>query len=226
MASANDNRPLRAYQSSALPEVRLRWAGAGLCLVALTACTGESPAKATPPAELQVWVGEVASSDVAVGIVASAERSTLFFCGGNSSYADHTHWFVGAGPLAEATQIEDGPWQVSISSFSERLLGTLVVAGSEPAAFSAEKVALGMLAGVYDAVAPCGHAGLIVRQPTASGPPTFQGTCLDSQSGATVVEQVNPVMPLMRGADSGISASLANDPSQQLTLHPLVLQGN
>lgn len=171
-------------------------------------------------------MGEVASSDVAVGIVASAERSTLFFCGGNSSYADHTHWFVDAGPLAEAAQIEDGPWQVNIGSFSERMIGTLVVPGSEPAAFTAEKVALGMLAGVYDAVAPCGHAGLIVRQPTAAGPPASQGTCLESRSGSTVVEQVNPVMPLMRGADSGISASLANDPSQQLTLHPLVLPGN
>ena len=120
-------------------------------------------------------MGEVASSDVAVGIVASAERSTLFFCGGNSSYADHTHWFVDAGPLAEAAQIEDGPWQVSIGSFGERMIGTLVVPGSEPAAFSAEKVALGMLAGVYDAVAPCGHAGLDRSSVDGRGPARLPG---------------------------------------------------
>jgi len=163
---------------------------------------------------------------VAVGIVASAERSTLFFCGGNLSYADHTHWFVGEAPLTQALPIEDGAWQITIGSVGEVIEGTLVIAGSDSAAFSADSVAPGMLAGVYDAVAPCGHAGLVVRPPTAAGPPLAQGTCLDSKSGATLVEQVNPVMPVMRGADSGISASLVSDPSQQLTLHPLILQGN
>ena len=118
-------------------------------LIAFAACGAESPRHESAAAD-RVWVGEVANSDVALGIVASAHHSTLFFCGGNSSYTDHTHWFLGLGPLAEAAPIEDGPWRVTIDSLGERIEGRLVINGLDAAPFSAQAVSLGKLAGVTD----------------------------------------------------------------------------
>lgn len=212
MASANQNRPPTARTD--------RLGGAALLLLALTACGAESGAKQAPPTK--VWVGELADSDVAVGIAASGSHSTLFFCGGDRSFTDHTRWFIDAGPLVDGVQIDDGVWHVSIRSVSAQIAGTLVIDGLDSAPFSAEAVTPGTLAGVYDALAPCGHAGLIVRQPTDTSPALAQGTCLQSRAGLTVaVEQVNPVLPVTRSVDFGIVGSLADDPSQQFTLRPL-----
>lgn len=181
--------------------------------------------KGAPPSELRVWVGELANSDVAVGIAASSERSTFFFCGGDRSFVDHTHWFIDVGPLTDVMQLEEDTWHVSVTSANERIAGTLVIDGLDDADFEASPVTPGTLAGIYDARVPCGHAGLIVRQPAGGAAPVMQGTCLEADSGDTLVEQVNPVMPVMRGADSGIPAELAVDPSQQFTLRPLSVQG-
>jgi hypothetical protein len=196
-----------------------------LLVITATGCGPESASNIAPQSELRVWVGELANSDVALGIVGSAKQSTLFFCGGNRTFTDHTHWFLDAGPLSDAMQIEDGGWHVSISSANEQVVGTLVIDGLDSGDFSAEAVAPGTLAGVYDAFAPCGHAGLIVRQAAGDRPTAMQGTCLLSDAGSTSVEQVNPVMPVMRSAGSGIVAELTDDPSQQFTLLPLSFQG-
>ena len=221
MARANDNRQRRTCKDGLVRFHRLCFPLLPLLVGPLTGCGADGR-----PPTVQVWVGEVEDSDVAVGIVASSTRSTLFFCGGNLSFADHTHWFVGKAPLAEAKPIEDGAWQVTLSSLSERIVGNVTINGSAPVPFSAVTVGEGTLAGLYDASAPCGHAGLVVKQASRVESPAAQGACLGVASNASVVEQVNPVMPIARGADSGIPASLAVDESQRFTLHPLVLELN
>ena len=221
MARANDNRQRRTCWLDLFRFHRSHFPLTPLLIAPLTGCGADSR-----PPTVQIWVGEVEDSDVAVGIVASSTRSTLFFCGGNRSFADHTHWFVGKAPLAEARPIEDGTWQVTLSSLSERIVGNVTINGSAPVPFSAVTVAAGTLAGLYDASAPCGHAGLVVRQASSDESPAAQGACLGVAADAAVVEQVNPVMPIARGADSGIPASLTVDESQRFTLHPLVLEPN
>jgi len=224
VASANHIRPL-CLRIAAAAAKRLRGQYAPLCLLALNGCAND-PSGGMPTRGPQVWVGEVDGSDVAVGIVASAERSTLFFCGGDSSYPDHTHWFVHRGALSEATPLEDGGFRVTLSALGQRIEGTLSINGADPAAFSADRTLPGTFAGVYDARVPGGHAGLIVRQPSRAAPAQAQGTCLTVILGATVVEQVNPVMPVMPGADSGIAATAGDAPSEMFTLRPLVLAEN
>jgi hypothetical protein len=204
---------------------RLCFQCAPLCLFVLNACMAD-PNGGQLKRDADVWVGEVEGTDVAVGIVASAERSTLFFCGGDSSYSDHTHWFLHQDPLVQGASLEDGGFRVTLSAVDQQITGTLSIAGLDPTAFSATRVLPGALAGVYDARPPCGHAGLIVRSPQQGAPPFTQGTCLTSELGTTAVEQVNPVMPVMRGADSGIAASASDAPSEMFTLHPLVLAEN
>lgn len=194
-------------------------------MLAGTACSAGADPNAARQGELKVWVGEIANSDVDLGIVASATQSTLFFCGGSQSFADHTHWFVGAGPLVDGTRIESGGWHVSVDSAQKQISGTVVIDGVDSAEFSAEAVGPGTIAGVYDAFVPCGHAGLIVRQPADGDVAMTQGTCLPSDAAFANVQQVSPVMPVTSSASSGIFAELTDDPSQQFTLHPLSLSG-
>ncbi|HET7541033.1 MAG TPA: hypothetical protein VFK05_14215 [Polyangiaceae bacterium] len=225
MARANHFRPPWRQRIAAAAAARLRWQCVLLCLVALNGCA-DNASGAGRDSEAQVWVGEVAGSDVAVGIVASAQRSTLFFCGGDSTYPDHTHWFLHQGPLSQTAPLEDGRFRVTLSAVGERVEGNLEIEGFDSASFSTELVKPRSLAGVYDALVPCGHAGLIVRQSAGSAAPAAQGTCVTTILGDTVVEQVNPVMPVALGADSGISASTSDAPSEMFTLRPLVLAGN
>ena len=194
-------------------------------MLAGTACGAGSDPNATRQGELRVWVGQIANSDVDLGIVASATQSTLFFCGGSRSFTDHTHWFVGAGPLVDGARIDGGGWHVSIDAAQQQVSGTVVIDGLDSTDFSAEAVAPGTIAGVYDAFVPCGHAGLIVRQPADGNVAMTAGTCLQSNADFANVEQVSPVMPVTSSARSGIFAELTDDPSQQFTLHPLSLEG-
>src|SRR4051812_44754044 len=78
-----------------MTSMRLLRIPAGLVLLGwLAGCGGEA---ANPSS-----VGVVEGTDAVVGVVASAEKVTLYVCGGASTYSTMTRWFSGApgAPLA------------------------------------------------------------------------------------------------------------------------------
>jgi hypothetical protein len=176
---------------------------AAACWLATSSCADSKPELSEP----RTWVGAVADSDVTVGIAASGRAATLFFCGGGSSYATRTHWFTTAN------------W--SSSDFSLQDEGLVELGELQPLAFSARTPEPGTAAGVYDAIVPCGHAGLIVLQPAADSDSQAQGTCLRRESDAAVVEQVNPVLPVTLDANRGVLVELESAPSERFLVHPL-----
>jgi hypothetical protein len=91
----------------------------------------------------------------------------------------------------------------------------------EPLSFSARKPEPDTLTGVYDAIVPCGHAGLIVLQSAADADSHAQGACLLRDGDAVVVEQVNPVLPVARDASRGVLVELGSAPDERFLVHPL-----
>ncbi|HEY3255996.1 MAG TPA: hypothetical protein VGJ91_18685 [Polyangiaceae bacterium] len=191
-----------------------------LALAALVGCS--SDAHEQPAAEPRVWVGTVQDSDAMLGVVESRGAASLFLCGGPSSFASQTHWFFSPTGLDSAFSMTDGGFQLEGSTSSDQIVGTLRQDSGDTHSFSVQQVNGALLAGVYDALGPCGHLGLIVL-PNAPGElPAAQGTCLKTEAGAELVEQVNPVMPLARSANAGVAVTVDTDLDQVFILHPLV----
>lgn len=172
----------------------------------------------------KVWVGSVDGSDAVVGIVASDTNSTLFFCGGNNSYRDTTHWFANTTqPVSAGATAQDGQWSAHAEPHDADLQGTLQRESGGALSFSAHPAQSGSLEGVYDGAGPCGHLGLIVQRRPSSDELMAQGTCIKKTDNGVLVEQVNPVMNIERGADGGIAVELASAPGERFSLHPLAL---
>jgi hypothetical protein len=190
---------------------------AAVCWLATSSCADSKP----EPSEPRIWVGEVADSDVTVGIAASGGAATLFFCGGGSSYATRTHWFTTANWSSTDFSLQDEGFRVSGMTRDGQIEGMVELGEPQRLAFSARMPEPGTVAGVYEAVVPCGRAGLIVLQPAADADPRAQGTCLRRESDAAVVEQVNPVLPVMLDANRGVVVELESAPSERFLLHPL-----
>jgi hypothetical protein len=138
------------------------------------------------------WVGEVADSDVRVGIVADSSRARLFFCGGADSYATATRWFA-LDIVDGAVQFADDSWHVRAGMEPTRVSGTVERDDGVERAFSAELIAPETLAGLYEGQAACGRLGLIVVQSSRSSPVRAQGACVGPGHAP---EQVNPILPI------------------------------
>jgi hypothetical protein len=155
--------------------------------------SGDATLDTEPPAEPGRWVGEVEDSDVRVGIVADATRARLFFCGGAGSYATATRWFAFDEIAEGSVHFADDTWQVNARIEPRRVSGDVTHDNGEVRVFSAERVAPGTLAGLYEGQADCGRLGLIVVQPNKNTPIAAQGACVGSGHAP---EQVNPILPV------------------------------
>jgi hypothetical protein len=194
-----------------------------LFLVGFAGCgEGDPEQVAVAQGNIEMWVGDVANSDVVMAAASSKQLATVFFCGGPSSLVEGTHWFSNIAPISGAFSAVASAWRVEGSESTGRLEGSISDGAGDSRVFAARSVAAGTLAGVYDASAPCGHVGLIVRQDTSADTPSAQGACLRLVNGVARVEQVNPVLPLARDSSFGIRVSVASDPDSTLIVHPLV----
>jgi hypothetical protein len=153
----------------------------------------------------RVSVGEVTGTDVRVAVVATDHRARIFFCGGDSSYATATRWLVVDIDSFQRVVLPpsvDQPWRLDAEVQPERIAGTFDMGDAVSHVFEATAVAPGTIAGLYEALAPCGRVGLIVAQPSLDAEPIGQGSCV-GPSPAPIV-QVTPVRPIARGADGAI----------------------
>jgi hypothetical protein len=187
------------------------------CWLATSGCADSKPELSGP----RTWVGTVERSDVIVGIAASGRAATLFFCGGARSYVTRTHWFKTENFSSSDFSVQDGEFRVSGVIRDDQIEGTVEFGEAEPLSFSAGRPGPDTLAGVYDAIGPCGHAGLIVFQSAADAESYAQGACVLRDGDAVVIEQVNPVLPIALDADRGVLVELGLPPSERFLVHPL-----
>ena len=167
--------------------------------------TSSSPAPAAAP---RVFVGEVTGSDARVAVVATAHHARVYFCGGDATFATMTHWMPSVAIDASSGELlQDGAtvggWNVVGQVTAAEASGTVVVASGSTFSFHAAPVVAGTIAGLYEAVGPCGKVGLIVAQGSSAESALGQGACLPA-GGLPSAEQVNPIRPIDRGADGTI----------------------
>jgi hypothetical protein len=168
----------------------------------------------------RVWVGEVADSDVRVGLTLQDGRINLFFCGGAESFDTNTRWFSEDVVQADGFSFTAGGWHVEASVDGESVMGTVEPDDGDTREWSALEIAPRTSAGLYEGTAPCGKLGLIVSQPSEDDEPSGQGACMRVEGDSLVLEQVNPVFE--RSADFEIPVTVESQPDEEFTVRPVV----
>jgi hypothetical protein len=194
-----------------------RWALAA-CL-AVGCGSSSAPAPSSPPP--QVFAGQVAGTDARVAVVATTHHARVYFCGGPSSYETSTHWFlasIDASGQIDAAMGADGGLSFTAQIADGGVQGTLVAVDGAAHPFTASPVAPTTIAGLYEAEGPCGKVGVIVTQPSAAADPAVQGACIGSPgaNGATPVEQVTPLLPVVRAADGTLRVTVVGTAGEVL----------
>jgi hypothetical protein len=185
------------------------WTQFALCAAVPSACAAlgcGSSAASRPVAATRVYTGKVDGTDAQVAIVATSRHARIYFCGGDTTFPVLTRWFavdVDPSGASHAPLSDAGAWSLDAQLGAADANGAIVVADGTRFTFRATPAGDGTIAGLYEAPAPCGKVGLIVSQSSAQSAPTGQGACIDASS-APSVEQVNPIMPLIRVADGSI----------------------
>lgn len=170
------------------------------------ACGQSSPTAGDIGVASSRFVGEVAGTDARLAVVTSQHHARLYFCGGDASYATSTRWLVAPFDASGAIALgpPDAPWRIAASLFDGTIQGWIDRGDGEPVAFRGAAIAGDTLAGLYEAMAPCGKVGVIVAQPASGIDPIAQGACIPADPAGRIV-QVNPLMPLAARADGSIA---------------------
>jgi hypothetical protein len=172
--------------------------------IALAAVACGDGAPSSVPA--RIYTGELAGTDVRVGIIATEHHARLFFCGGPSSYQTKTRWVTSDIDAAHALQLPSSPnetWVLRGTVTDAEVTGSLDMGDATPHTFRATMVSERTISGLYEGTAPCGRLGLIVVQATPDMPPVGQGACV-----GTTLEQVNPLEPIVRTPDGTIRVTV------------------
>jgi hypothetical protein len=180
-----------------------------LALVSALGCAA-NVAPTVEPVSPRVFVGTVSDSDARVGIIATATRARVYFCGGDTSYTSLTRWLTADIDSAERASLKPATsddWGLDFVLGTHDVSGMLDAGAAKPYAFHATEVVPGTNAGLYEATAPCGKVGLIVVQPSKTASALGQGACIES--GTANVEQVNPLSPIARTTDGALRVTLA-----------------
>lgn len=165
-------------------------------VVSLAGC-GSDPEPEQPAAqdtaalEEASYVGEVAGTDMRVGIAAHNGKADVFFCGGPTSLA-RTKWFRALAFPLEQPFAKDG-FSTTVVRGDDQATGTLVFPDGTSHAWSATKVDGNGLAGLYDVKDERGVGGVIVHSQSMT-----QGAFIAKDVGVEV-RQIIVVRPVDRG---------------------------
>jgi hypothetical protein len=180
-------------------------------VIALSAfACGDGP---PPSPAARIYTGTVADSDAWVGVIATEHRARLFFCGGATSYQTMTRWITADVDAQHQLGIpaDAGPtWGLRGKVADAEVTGSIDIGDAVARAFRATMVSERTISGLYEGTAPCGRLGLIVAQPTPDTAATGQGACV-----GPVLEQVNPLEPIVRDADGAIRVKVASSTGER-----------
>lgn len=183
--------------------------GASLVL-ALSGCS-DSVQPSDP--DRAVYVGHVAGSDLAMGVVIEDGSLVAYVCGGPSTLESHTTWLDGA---TQGSTVSARSARATIEAVaSERSIdGTLVDSQGVRRAFSLSRAAEGSRAGLYESSEGACRTGVIVFDATSGA---AQGAGCD---GLGRRSQVTPVRP-MTVSTSGLAAQASLAPERVLYVRPV-----
>ena len=182
----------------------------GFALALSTFACGEGP-PGSPAA--RVYTGEVTGTDVRVGIIATERHARVFFCGGATSYETMTRWITADVDAMHQLKLpaDAGPtWGIQGSVADAEISGSIDVGDGVPRVFRATVVNERTISGLYEGTSGCGRLGLIVIQATPDSAPVGQGACV-----GPVLEQVNPLEPIVRTADGAIRVTVGSPPAER-----------
>lgn len=179
----------------------------------------------TSDPEASVFTGTLTGTDARVAIIATKHRARLYFCGGDSTYTMLSRW-VTADLAANGDVTPDASakgWSIDANVGQTMANGTLTTGDAASHAFLATAVDKKTIAGLYEAVSPCGKVGVIISQETETDTPVAQGACIGNAD--IDIHQVNPVLPLQRGADGAISVVVAGE-TEKISVVPASAPAN
>jgi hypothetical protein len=162
---------------------------------------------------VRVLVGALSDSDVKLGVIATALRARLFFCGGADTVQSMTRWVVADIDQNDTVELDADDWHISGHFDGDELIGALARDGEEDAEFVAKLALVDTLAGVYEGMDQCGRVGLIVTQPSQNDVATAQGACVGMGHSP---EAVTALLPIMRENDGSITVQLEDDDAPRL----------
>jgi hypothetical protein len=148
------------------------------------------------PATTYTYVGTVDASDAVVGLAVTGDNANLFFCGTGSTLTVQTHWIPGNVTFGQTFTVTDGTATATGTATTTHASGTFTPTPTSPTlTWSADIVAAGTLAGVYDEQNDQGNAALVVLQGDPNAMPVAQGAYLPISTPNAVL-QVTPYTPL------------------------------
>jgi hypothetical protein len=140
------------------------------------------------------WVGEVEESDVRFAMLVGRGKARLYFCGGAESYATATRWLNIGFDGGEHVDFQEQSWRVHGHLVGGGVSGEVELGDGVTRMFSAELVAPGTMAGLYEGTSECGRLGLIVTQAAKDDEPAAQGACVDiPEEPAQQVDAIAPI---------------------------------
>src|SRR5262245_36745889 len=166
-----------------------------------------------PSSPARVYTGELTGTDARVGIIATERRARVFFCGGTLTLDTMTHWLtadVDANHQLRLSADAGSGWRIQGTVTDAEISGEVDVGVGLPRPFRATLVSERTISGLYEGTAACGRVGLIVTQPTPDSAAAGLGACV-----GPVLEQVNPLEPIMRSADGAIKVTIGNSTSER-----------
>jgi len=176
------------------------------CLLglALFGC-GSSDDTTTPAANTAALVGTLAGTDARIGLVLDDTKGVLYVCGGDSTRATLTRWFRGTRTAAGIDWTTDD-LRVVAAPRGATWVGELKKSDGTSSSFEVTPTAAGTIAGLYESARAEGRAGVVVFQPSPSGPATILGAF---KTTAGKLEQVLPVREVLR-TPQGIEVTVAS----------------
>jgi hypothetical protein len=144
---------------------------------------------------LRRFVGDVEDSDAQVAVVTDGARARVYFCGGDETLEQSTHWFnIDLTDFNDEVVMTDKDFRLAARFSPTEVTGEVTYDSDGPRAFATALVgASNPLAGLYEGVDDCGRLGLILKQLGAGKILSGQGACIASGQPP---KQVNPITPL------------------------------
>jgi hypothetical protein len=163
------------------------------------------------------WVGRNVEDDAWLAVKVQEDSAVVYVCGGDHTLATHTRWL--AGHAESSTSFEREGWAVDLEIDEDETTGTLSHDGIETA-FTATRIPVGGLAGLFTQVTDGCRTGVIVASGDSAGVDA-QGAFCAGVNGQNELAQVTPMIPVQQTADGlGVIAATASG-DVELFVHEL-----
>jgi hypothetical protein len=121
-------------------------------------------------------------------------QARIYFCGGDETLEQATHWFnINRTDFSGDVVMADKAFELRARFSDDAVTGEVTYDTDGPHAFASELVASNTLTGLYEGFDSCGRLGLIIKQVGPGNILSGQGACIASGKPP---EQVNPITPL------------------------------